>query len=113
MEVRERKRMEKSAFCRQSWLILSFFFFFFFQAGGDARHEFILTPNAEGEEIMQFYIEMACNGMFGAGSGLIGPPDPNRFFHLSAVVKKEKKKKLYIQHIHKWQYCMVLGFGCT
>ncbi|KAI8339784.1 galactose mutarotase-like domain-containing protein [Choanephora cucurbitarum] len=54
-------------------------------AGGDARHEFILTPNAEGGEIMQLYIEMACNGMFGAGSGLIGPPDPNRFFHLSAA----------------------------
>ncbi|KAI8098364.1 galactose mutarotase-like domain-containing protein [Gilbertella persicaria] len=54
-------------------------------AGNDARHEYILTTHAEGGEIIQFYIEMACNGMFGAGNGLIGPPDPNRFFNLNAV----------------------------
>jgi alpha-mannosidase len=35
--------------------------------------------------MIQFYIEMACNGMFGTGNGLIGPPDPNRFFNLTAV----------------------------
>ncbi|KAG2190749.1 hypothetical protein INT46_003001, partial [Mucor plumbeus] len=54
-------------------------------AGSDARHEYILTSNAEGGEIIQFYIEMACNGMFGAGNGLIGAPDPNRFFNLNQV----------------------------
>lgn len=57
-------------------------------AGSDARHEYILTTNAEGGEIIQFYIEMACNGMFGAGNGLIGAPDPNRFFNLNQVVSK-------------------------
>lgn len=33
----------------------------------------------------EFYIEMACNGMFGTGIGLlmIGPPDPNKFFQLT------------------------------
>lgn len=55
-------------------------------AGSDARHEYILTTNAQGGEIIQFYIEMACNGMFGAGNGLIGPPDPNRFFNLNELV---------------------------
>ncbi|KAL1928348.1 hypothetical protein VTP01DRAFT_2704 [Rhizomucor pusillus] len=54
-------------------------------AGSDARHEYILTTNAHGGEIIQFYIEMACNGMFGAGNGLIGPPDPNRFFNLNEL----------------------------
>ncbi|KAI9312271.1 galactose mutarotase-like domain-containing protein [Dichotomocladium elegans] len=54
-------------------------------AGSDARHEYILTTNAQGGEIIQFYIEMACNGMFGAGNGLIGPPDPNRFFNLNEL----------------------------
>ncbi|KAF7726851.1 Glycoside hydrolase, 38 vacuolar alpha mannosidase [Apophysomyces ossiformis] len=54
-------------------------------AGSDARHEYILTESALGGEIIQFYIEMACNGMFGAGSGLIGPPDPNRFFNLNEL----------------------------
>lgn len=33
--------------------------------------------------ILEFYIEMACNGMFGNGkNGLISPPDPNRQFQL-------------------------------
>ncbi|KAI7899040.1 glycosyl hydrolases family 38 N-terminal domain-containing protein [Cokeromyces recurvatus] len=54
-------------------------------AGSDARHEYILTTNAEGGEIIQLYIEMACNGMFGAANGLIGPPDPDRFFNLTEV----------------------------
>lgn len=62
-------------------------------AGSDARHDYILTTNAEGGEIIQFYIEMACNGMFGAGAGLIGPPDPNRFFNLTEVVKANYQKR--------------------
>ncbi|KAG0178210.1 Glycoside hydrolase, 38 vacuolar alpha mannosidase, partial [Apophysomyces sp. BC1021] len=57
-------------------------------AGSDARHEYILTASAQGGEIIQFYIEMACNGMFGAGSGLIGPPDPNRFFNLNELAQQ-------------------------
>ncbi|KAG2194972.1 hypothetical protein INT47_002828 [Mucor saturninus] len=55
-------------------------------AGSDARHEYILTTRAEGGEVIQLYIEMACNGMFGAASnGLISPPDPSRFFNLNEV----------------------------
>ncbi len=55
-------------------------------AGSDARLEYTLTPHAQGGEVIQFYVEMACNGMFGTGNGLIGPPDPNRFFNLHNVV---------------------------
>ncbi|KAL0082850.1 glycoside hydrolase family 38 protein [Phycomyces blakesleeanus] len=54
-------------------------------AGSDARHDYLLTSRAQGGEVTQFYIEMACNGMFGAGNGLIGPPDPNRFFNLNEL----------------------------
>ncbi|ORX61679.1 hypothetical protein DM01DRAFT_1316510 [Hesseltinella vesiculosa] len=54
-------------------------------SGSDARHEYILTHQARGGETIQFYIEMACNGMFGTGNGLIGPPDPNRFFNLNEL----------------------------
>ncbi|KAJ3122321.1 Alpha-mannosidase 2C1 [Nowakowskiella sp. JEL0407] len=36
-------------------------------------------------QIFNFYIEIACNGMFGVGNdGLINPPDPNRYFKLVA-----------------------------
>lgn len=32
------------------------------------------------------YVEMACNGLFGAGlNSMIGPPDPNKTFTLSQV----------------------------
>ncbi|KAI9286060.1 galactose mutarotase-like domain-containing protein [Umbelopsis sp. AD052] len=68
-------------------------------AGSDARHEYVLTTSARGGDPIQFYIEMACNGMFGAGNGLIGPPDPNRFFNLNeldlAVPNKLAWKLLY------------------
>ncbi|OXV11349.1 hypothetical protein Egran_00891 [Elaphomyces granulatus] len=52
-------------------------------AGGDQRTDWIL-PDAwrDGKEHV-FYIEMACNGMFGNSTGdTIQPPDPNRYFNL-------------------------------
>ena len=48
--------------------------------GSDRRVEYII-PNDINENI--YYLEMACNGMFGAGNnGLIGAPDPNRTYTL-------------------------------
>ncbi|OZJ02857.1 hypothetical protein BZG36_03218 [Bifiguratus adelaidae] len=77
-------------------------------AGSDARHEYILTTNAQGGEKYTFYIEMACNGMFGTGNGLIGPPDPNRFFNLNecelAVPNNEAWALLY-------DYQVILGIA--
>ncbi|XP_071483559.1 alpha-mannosidase 2C1-like [Diadema antillarum] len=51
----------------------------------DDRTSFILTrkhtPDSPGFGTL--YIEMACNSMFGAGNGLIGPPALDRTFTLS------------------------------
>jgi len=52
--------------------------------GGGERTQWIL-PNAfrDGKEHL-FYVEIACNGMFGnaPGGDSIQPPDPNKFFQL-------------------------------
>ncbi len=47
-----------------------------------------------------FYIEMACNGCFGAGAGMqIAPPDPNATFTVSqaeiAVIDKNVYNLLF------------------
>ena len=51
------------------------------------RHvDFRLTDNAKGGESFQFYVEVACNGLFGAGNGgLIEPPEINKYFKLEQV----------------------------
>ncbi|GAA5797506.1 hypothetical protein HPULCUR_002894 [Helicostylum pulchrum] len=78
-------------------------------AGSDARHEYILTTSADGGEVIQLYIEMACNGMFGAAcSGLISPPDPNRFFNLSEV-DLAVPNKLAWELLHDFQ--IILGMA--
>lgn len=55
--------------------------------GGGERVEWVL-PDAwrDGKEHI-FYIEMACNGMFGnpTGGDTIQPPDPNRQFQLAVA----------------------------
>ncbi|PKY21567.1 hypothetical protein RhiirB3_409571 [Rhizophagus irregularis] len=53
--------------------------------GDDRRAEYVLTRNCKGGEKFEFYLEMACNGMFGNGSNTINPPDPNRTFRLNTV----------------------------
>jgi alpha-mannosidase len=51
--------------------------------GWDKRHIFELSQNAKGGENFEFFIEMACNGMFGVGQNdLINPPDMSRRFYL-------------------------------
>jgi alpha-mannosidase len=51
--------------------------------GGD-RIEWIIPSSFKDGEEHVFYIEMACNGMFGNAVGdSIQPPDPNRYFQLS------------------------------
>ncbi|CAP69371.1 uncharacterized protein PODANS_1_10350 [Podospora anserina S mat+] len=49
--------------------------------GGGERVEWVLPkPFLDGKE-HTFYVEMACNGMFGIGQGdLIAAPDPNRYY---------------------------------
>jgi alpha-mannosidase len=51
--------------------------------GNDRRVEYTLLKKAKGGEVIDLWVEMACNGMFGAGkNGLINPPEENRFFCL-------------------------------
>ncbi|KAG0171993.1 Glycoside hydrolase, 38 vacuolar alpha mannosidase [Apophysomyces sp. BC1034] len=46
-----------------------------------ARHEYPLTKKAKAGDQFRFYIEAACNGMFGVGNGAM-VPEPNRYFTL-------------------------------
>ncbi|CAG8506444.1 799_t:CDS:10 [Paraglomus brasilianum] len=65
--------------------------------GNDRRHEYILTRSSKGGDIFEFYIEMACNGMFGTGKGdSINPPDPNRTYTL-------RKAKLAVPNKLAWK----------
>ncbi|KAF2261900.1 hypothetical protein CC78DRAFT_535273 [Lojkania enalia] len=52
--------------------------------GGGERTEWILPKSWRDRKEHTFYIEMACNGMFGnaPGGDSIQPPDPNRYFQL-------------------------------
>lgn len=51
---------------------------------GTERQSFIISSNATLEDLRQtFYIEMACNTLFGNGSpNMISPPDRKRYFTL-------------------------------
>jgi alpha-mannosidase len=52
--------------------------------GGGERIEWIIPESFRDGKEHIFYIEMACNGMFGNGNGSSNaPPDPNRYFTLS------------------------------
>ncbi|KAK7729560.1 Glycoside hydrolase, 38 vacuolar alpha mannosidase [Botryosphaeria dothidea] len=52
--------------------------------GGGERTEWILPDSYRDGKEHVFYIEMACNGMFGnaPGGDSIQPPDPNKYFQL-------------------------------
>ncbi|MCJ1306541.1 Glycoside hydrolase, 38 vacuolar alpha mannosidase [Agyrium rufum] len=52
--------------------------------GGGERTEWILPEDFRDGKEHTFYIEMACNSMFGnpMGGDVIQPPDPNRYFQL-------------------------------
>lgn len=52
--------------------------------GGGERIEWIIPDSFRDGKEHVFYIEMACNGMFGNGNGSTNaPPDPNRYYTLS------------------------------
>ncbi|KAF9353142.1 Glycoside hydrolase, 38 vacuolar alpha mannosidase [Mortierella sp. NVP85] len=54
--------------------------------GGDRRTEYTLVKKAKGGETIDLFVEMACNGLFGAGKDeLINPPDENKRFLLAQV----------------------------
>ncbi|KAI1978411.1 Glycoside hydrolase, 38 vacuolar alpha mannosidase [Ophidiomyces ophidiicola] len=54
--------------------------------GGGERVEWILPDSFRDGKEHLFYIEMACNGMFGnADADIIQPPNPNRYFQLNTA----------------------------
>lgn len=52
--------------------------------GGGERVEWVLPTSFRDGKSHTFYIEMACNRMFGnhPGGDIIQPPDPNKYFNL-------------------------------
>ena len=52
--------------------------------GGGERTQWILPKSFRDGKEHTFYIEMACNGMFGnaPGGDSIQPPDPNKYYQL-------------------------------
>lgn len=68
--------------------------------GGGERIEWVIPKDWRDGATHIFYVEMACNGMFGNSTGdSIQPPDPNRFFTLfkcELVAVNEQARQLYI-----------------
>lgn len=56
-------------------------------SGGGERTEWILPPGWKDDKPHTFYIEMACNGMFGnaPGGDSIQPPNPDKYFLLAVA----------------------------
>jgi alpha-mannosidase len=77
--------------------------------GGDRRAEYLLTEKARGGETFEFYLEVACNGMFGNGlNGQIEPPDPNRYFTLQTaelIVLNAPVRELW------WDFQVIAGLA--
>ncbi|PVU85918.1 hypothetical protein BB561_006867 [Smittium simulii] len=67
--------------------------------GGDNRRiEYFLTDCAKAGEKFSFYIETACNGLFGNGQMMIAPPDENRYYSLNKAsigVKRQEAWQLW------------------
>ena len=69
--------------------------------GGGERREWIFPKNFRDGKFHTFYIEMACNRMFGNGNGgdVIQPPNPDVYFQLylaDIVAINQEARALYI-----------------
>lgn len=69
--------------------------------GGNERIEWILPETFRDGKEHTFYIEMACNGMFGnaPGGDSIQPPDPDKYFKLTRaeiVAVNVQARKLFV-----------------
>ncbi|GAA5808553.1 hypothetical protein MFLAVUS_001944 [Mucor flavus] len=63
-----------------------------------ARHDYIVTKRARTGDRFNFYIESACNGMFGVGANDAMVADPNRYFRVTQadlVVANKHMQSLY------------------
>ncbi|KAI9003260.1 alpha-mannosidase 2C1-like protein [Gaertneriomyces semiglobifer] len=76
---------------------------------GDRHVEYLLTKKAKDDEHFELYIEIACNGMFGAGAGgngSINPPVMNRQYRLETAELVVPSKEAY--HL-LWDFEILLG----
>lgn len=68
--------------------------------GGGERVEWLIPESFRDGKTHTFYVEMACNGMFGNANGdSIQPPNPNRYFQLAKadiVAVNNAARQLYI-----------------
>ena len=69
--------------------------------GNDERVEWVLPKSFRDGEFHTFYVEMACNGMFGnaPGGDSIQPPSPDKYFQLTQceiVAVNQEARALYI-----------------
>ena len=66
--------------------------------GGDGsdRRDLYFFPHRLVSQTLEFFVEMACNGMFGNGrGGMIRPPDEQAFFQLKAVELVEVNESVH------------------
>jgi alpha-mannosidase len=79
--------------------------------GSDRRDLYPIPGTAVAGDRLEFYVEMACNGMFGNGNnGMIRAPNPNRTFTLLAcelVEIHEQAMELY------WDMTVLYELGKT
>lgn len=84
----------------------------YFLLADQQRHEYILTDKAKSGDKFTFYIEAACNGMFGVGDAAM-VPDPDRYFSIKTadlVVPNAPVQDLYydleyvVQHMYNATY---------
>lgn len=73
--------------------------------GGGERVEWILPKSFNDGEEHTFYIEMACNKMFGnaPGGDTIQPPDPNKYYTLHQADIKDVNLAVRGLYIDFWQ----------
>lgn len=68
------------------------------ESGGNQRLEYPLTKACHGGEEFNFYLEMACNGLFGNGPYLIGPPENRSYPLLLAELAVPNALALQLRH---------------
>lgn len=79
---------------------------------GGERNIFSLPERFKKEGKQLFYLEIACNGMFGNGDG--GNPDPNRYFRLNRcdlVLPDVEARKLFLDFWIIGDAARELGLG--
>lgn len=87
------------------------YFVLYILIADQSRHDYIVTGKAKVGEKFTFYIEAACNGMFGVGANDAMVADPNRYFDLSKadlVVPNKATQSLYHDLTYVFPFLMII-----